>query len=71
MTDAVAPVAPTVRPSAAVRAARFWTSLPISGRVGLALVVFWVAAAIFGPFLAPYEVGAIVAPDVFEGSSAA
>jgi peptide/nickel transport system permease protein len=71
MTDAVAPAAPATRPSPARRAARFWTSLPVSGRVGLALVVFWVAAAIFGPFVAPYEVGAIIAPDVFEGFSAA
>ena len=70
MTDAVAPAAPAARPSPARRAARFWTSLPLSGRVGLALVVFWVAAAIVGPFLAPYEVGAIVAPDVFEAASA-
>jgi peptide/nickel transport system permease protein len=70
MTETVAPAAPAARPSAAVRAARFWMSLPLSGRIGLALVVFWVVAAVVGPFLAPYGVGAIVAPDVFEGFSA-
>jgi len=70
MTDAVAPAAPAARPSPARRVVRFWTSLPLSGRVGLGLVAFWVAAAVVGPFLAPYEVGAIVAPDVFEGASA-
>jgi peptide/nickel transport system permease protein len=73
MTDAVAPAAaaPPAKPGAIVRATRFWRSLPLSGRVGLTLVVFWLVIAIAGPFLAPYEVGAIVAPDVFEGFSAA
>lgn len=37
-----------------------------SGLVGLVLVTAWVLVAIFGPMVAPYEVGAIVAPDVFE-----
>lgn len=41
-------------------------ALPLSGKIGLFIVVFWVLTAIFGPFLAPYEVGALVAPDVFE-----
>ena len=44
---------------------RFISSLPIPGLVGLVIVVFWVVIAILGPSLAPYEVGAIVAPDVF------
>ena len=44
---------------------RFISSLPIPGLVGLVIVVFWVAVAILGPSIAPYEVGAIVAPDVF------
>jgi len=71
MTQAVATAAtPAAKPSALVRALRFGRSLTLSGRVGLALVIFWVATAVFGPFLAPYEVGAIVAPDVFEGFSA-
>jgi len=42
-----------------------------SGLVGLALVLVWVLAAVFGPMLAPHEVGAIVAPDVFERMSGA
>ena len=73
MTEAAVPAtaSPAVKPSAPARLRRFWRSLPPSGRVGLALVLFWVAIAIFGPFLAPYEVGAIIAPDVFEGFSAA
>jgi peptide/nickel transport system permease protein len=71
MTEAVAPIAPATPPRAAGRVLRFWRSLSLSGRVGLSLVLFWVAVAVFGPFLAPYEVGAIIAPDVFEGFSAA
>lgn len=37
-----------------------------TGLVGLLLVLAWALVAVFGPMLAPYEVGAIVAPDVFE-----
>jgi len=37
-----------------------------AGLVGLVLVIGWGLTALFGPMLAPYEVGAIVAPDVFE-----
>ena len=37
-----------------------------AGLVGLVLVIAWGLIALFGPMLAPYEVGAIVAPDVFE-----
>ncbi|KQN08004.1 DNA-directed RNA polymerase subunit alpha [Sphingobium sp. Leaf26] len=46
-------------------------TLPLSGQVGLALVLFWLAVALFGPMLAPYPVGAFVAYDVFDGQSAA
>jgi len=46
-------------------------TLPLSGKVGLALVVFWLAIALFGPMLAPYPVGAFVAYDVFDDQSAA
>lgn len=46
-------------------------TLPLSGKVGLALVLFWLAVALFGPMLAPYPVGAFVAYDVFDGQSAA
>ena len=41
-----------------------------SGWVGLGLVGFWLVVATLGPLLAPYRVGAIVAPDVFESFSA-
>lgn len=46
-------------------------SLPWSGRVGLAIVVLWILAALFGPALAPHPVGAVVSPDVFGTLSAA
>ncbi|OHD00351.1 MAG: DNA-directed RNA polymerase subunit alpha [Sphingomonadales bacterium RIFCSPLOWO2_12_FULL_63_15] len=46
-------------------------ALPLSGKVGLALVVFWLFVALFGPMLAPYPIGAFVAYDVFDGQSAA
>lgn len=55
----------------AARAMRWTASLPISGKIGFFLVVFWLLAAIFGPMVAPYDIGAFVAYDVFEGSSAA
>lgn len=45
-------------------------ALPLSGKMGLALVIFWLAVALFGPMLAPYPVGAFVAYDVFDGQSA-
>jgi peptide/nickel transport system permease protein len=48
-----------------------WRRLPPSGRVGAALVAFWILAAAIGPVLAPYPVGAIVADDVFEPASLA
>ncbi|EXS71510.1 ABC transporter permease [Sphingobium sp. Ant17] len=46
-------------------------ALPLSGKIGLALVIFWLAVALFGPMLAPYPIGAFVAYDVFDGQSAA
>lgn len=44
--------------------------LPLSGKIGLALVVFWLATAIVGPLLAPYPVGRFVDRDVFSDVSA-
>lgn len=44
-------------------------ALPASGRVGLALVSFWIVIAIFGPIIAPYPVGAFVDRTVFSGVS--
>ncbi len=46
-------------------------ALPLSGKIGLMLVIFWLAVALFGPMLAPYPVGAFVAYDVFDGQSGA
>ena len=45
------------------------SALPASGRIGLALVVFWLLVAAFGPMLAPHPVGAFVDRSVFSGMS--
>ena len=44
---------------------RMAASLSLSGRIGLAFVVLWLVMAAFGPSVAPYPVGAVVATDVF------
>ncbi|MFZ2997931.1 ABC transporter permease [Sphingobium sp.] len=46
-------------------------ALPLSGKIGLTLVIFWLLAALFGPMIAPYPIGAFVAYDVFDSQSAA
>lgn len=43
--------------------------LPLSGKLGLAIVLFWLAAALVGPFLTPYAPGAFVSEEVFAGAS--
>ena len=48
---------------------RFAAGLPFAGKIGFALVLFWLLVALFGPFLAPDPVGSFVTNDVFEGSS--
>lgn len=45
-------------------------ALPLSGRIGLALMLLWLLAALIGPMLAPYPVGAFVVEEVFSGSTA-
>ena len=45
--------------------ARRWALLPWSGRIGLGVVVAWLALAAFGSWLAPHDVGAVVSQDVF------
>ena len=52
------------------RIRRFATGLPLAGKIGLALVIFWLAIALIGPLLAPYPVGAFVTNDVFARASA-
>ena len=47
----------------------FARSLPLPGRIGLFLVCFWLLAALAGPLLAPYAVGAFVDYDVFSPMS--
>ena len=41
------------------------------GRIGLALVCFWLAMAVFGPMLAPYKEGALTSPFSFASYSVA
>lgn len=47
------------------------SSLPLSGRIGLFFVVSWLVLAVIGPSIAPHDVGAVVASDVFGAFSAA
>ncbi len=65
MTDAAAPLARTGAPLAWAR------SLPLTGKLGLALVLLWLAVAALGPALAPHAVGAFVSPEVFARPGAA
>lgn len=65
MTESAIPRAPSPLAQTSLAIAR----LPVSGKIGLALVVLWILAALFGPMLAPYDVGAFAAPDVFLGAS--
>ncbi|MGQ0835385.1 MAG: ABC transporter permease [Gammaproteobacteria bacterium] len=65
------------RPSPVTRATgvkpallRFARALPISGRLGLALVTFWLVVALLGPYVAPHAVGAMVSQDVYDPISA-
>lgn len=56
--------------SAPVASALRWTRrLPVSGRIGLAVVLFWTIIALIGPSLAPYPIGAFVDENVFSGAS--
>lgn len=50
--------------------ARFVARLPLAGKIGLALVIFWLLVAVVGPLLAPYPIGAFVTYDVFDSASA-
>ncbi len=43
--------------------------LPLSGLIGLALVIFWLLIASLGPLLAPHSIGAFVDRTVFSGPS--
>ncbi|HEX7852274.1 MAG TPA: ABC transporter permease [Sphingobium sp.] len=52
-----------------VRALRWTRRLPLSGKFGLAFVLFWSVIALIGPLLAPYPVGAFVDQNVFSGAS--
>ena len=41
-------------------------NLPLSGKIGAAIVSFWIFIAVFGPLLSPHSAKEIVAWDVFE-----
>ena len=71
MTGEPSTIGPAALPPAAVARARPWRLTSRTAQVGMTVVVFWVAIAVLGPFLAPYPAGAIVAPDVFEAISRA
>jgi len=47
-----------------------FAALPLSGRIGHFLMIFWLLVALFGPMLAPYSPGAFVDQDVFSRMSA-
>jgi peptide/nickel transport system permease protein len=49
-----------------LRAAR---RLPLSGKIGLVLVIFWIIVAAIGPMIAPYPPGSFVNQEVFADSS--
>ena len=46
-------------------------AMPLSGRIGLGFVLFWLLVAAVGPWLAPHSVGAFVDRDVFSPMSRA
>lgn len=48
---------------------RSWPKLSFSGLLGTVVVVFWLLMAVFGPYLAPFDIGEMGA-DVFAGASA-
>lgn len=51
---------------------RIWhraRALSPTGRIGLAVVLFWIVIALIGPWIAPYPKGAFVSQEVFAGTS--
>lgn len=47
-----------------------WPRLPLTGWIGATLVVFWLCVALFGPWFASYNVGAMVSQEVYDPFSA-
>ena len=45
--------------------------LPVAATIGITIVAFWLLMALFGPYLAPHDVGGVTGDDVFAGISAA
>lgn len=44
--------------------------LPVAAMIGITIVAFWLLMALFGPYLAPHDVGGVTGDDVFAGMSA-
>jgi peptide/nickel transport system permease protein len=44
-------------------------ALPLSGLIGLAIVLFWLAMTIFGPLLSPHDAAEIIDQDMFSDIS--
>lgn len=59
-TDDATAVATPPRAGRGARLAAMLRTLPASGRIGLALVVFWLFIAAFGPLLAPHSPSAFI-----------
>ena len=55
---------PVIAVKKKARKGRSWLGL-----IGLAIVLFWLAMALLGPSISPYDAGAIVDVDVFSGIS--
>ena len=62
---------PSPPPVAVVPSAAAGLRLPLAGWIGLTIVAFWLLVALFGPWLAPHPVGAMVSEDVFDPISTA
>lgn len=53
------------REAGSARRRRYRIALSAAGRVGLALVVFWMVVALLGPWIVPHRPGAVVSSEVF------
>ncbi len=42
------------------------SSLSVTGWIGATIVAFWLGVALFGPYFAPYDVGAMVSQEVYD-----
>ncbi len=68
VVDAIPADRPAIRQGLFKRLLRRFSLL---GLIGLVIVVFWIAVAFIGPFIAPYKDGALSSADVFAPASRA